>query len=427
MVKSRNTSIFRGLSKESFRQAGFSIGAQKLRSFLTLLGIVIGVAPVIGLVGIMAGFNDSVAGSFARFGTSVVQFQKYNFTNGHGDDEEQRKRRDFILQDAEALARLVPLAKGVSPEASHTLTGVDGTVKNERGVEANNPNIRGVWPSYQQVRDMPVEDGRFFGEADLNHRSRTCVIGSEVAKALFPRRDPIGQRILVGNASLSIIGVLAVRGNALGGNADNVVMVPLSTWAELFPQRLTDHSGALRMALAPKDPMQQDAMIDQAITVLRARRGLRGSQPNDFHYFTAESEMKSVQKITNGIAAGVILVAAMALLVGGVGVMNIMLVSVTERTREIGIRKAMGATRRDIMAQFLLEAVALTSVGGLVGLGLGLGLAFVVRLATPLPAHAPLWSAALGFGVSAAVGLTFGLWPALKAARQDPIEALRYE
>lgn len=319
------------------------------------------------------------------------------------------------------------MAKGISPEAYKRLTGNEGSIKNEQGEEANGAVIQGVWPSFEQVRGMPLDYGRFFIDSDLNHRSRCCILGSDVVKALFPGKDPVGRRIIAGSASLTVVGVLAKRGGSLGTDVDSRVLIPLSTFSELFPNKFLDNSGALDIGVAPKDPAQQEAMIDEALAVLRTRRGLRAKQENDFHYSTAESEMKSFNEIAGAIAGGIILVAAMALLVGGIGVMNIMLVSVTERTREIGIRKALGATRRDILAQFLIEAVTLTGVGGLVGLGLGMGGALLVRMVTPLPASAPLWSGALGFGVSATIGLVFGLWPAMKASKLDPIEALRYE
>ena len=419
--------LIRALGQECFRQAFQSIRTQRLRSALTLLGIVIGVAPVIALIGIMTGFSRTVSGAFARFGTSVVQFQKYDYSGGARDDTDQMKRRDLMIGDAEALTRSVTLAKAISPEVSHVIDPRNGNVKNLQGEEANNPVIQGVWPSFQIVRDMPLEEGRFFNEADLNHRSRAAIIGTAVRDALFNGRDPLGQTITLAGSSFTVVGLLVSRGNMLSENADDVVLIPFSTFAERFPERFTDNSGILRIALAPRNPEQQQAMIDQALAVLRVRRSLRGSQPNDFHYTTAESEMAQFKKISNRIAGGVLLVAGMALLVGGVGIMNIMLVSVTERTREIGTRKAFGATRRDIAAQFLVEAVALTALGGALGVALGLLMAMLIKAATPVPAEAPLWSIFLGLGVSSAIGLIFGIWPAVKASRLDPIIALRYE
>jgi putative ABC transport system permease protein len=195
----------------------------------------------------------------------------------------------------------------------------------------------------------------------------------------------------------------------------------------MFPQIKNGGGDTIHIATVPKDPKRMNEMMDQEVAILRARRGLRANQPNDFAIFTSEAQLKTFQQITGGIAGAMILIAAIALLVGGVGVMNIMLVSVTERTREIGVRKALGATRRDIAMQFLVEAISLTGVGGAIGIAVGLGIAMLVRLVFEFPAAAPLWSIVLGFGVSTAVGLIFGLWPALKAAKQDPIEALRYE
>ncbi|HOD33792.1 MAG TPA: FtsX-like permease family protein, partial [Holophaga sp.] len=224
-----------------------------------------------------------------------------------------------------------------------------------------------------------------------------------------------------------VVGVLDKKPEFGDGGANNLVLIPISTFDELFPEVKNGGGSNLYIATAPREAARMNEMMDQEIAILRARRGLRPNQPNDFGVFTSESQLQQFRQITGGIAGAMIFIAAIALLVGGVGVMNIMLVSVTERTREIGVRKALGATRKDIAAQFLVEAISLTGVGGALGIAAGLGIALLVRLGFDFPAAAPLWSIFLGFGVSTAVGLTFGLWPALKAARQDPIEALRYE
>ncbi len=423
----RRSISLRSIAQEAVLQAISSIRNQRLRSFLTLLGIVIGVAPVIALVSIMSGFNESVSTAFSKLGIAVVQFQKIDSGLNLDEDDSRLRRTTLTIQDAVALEKSVPAAISVSPEATHVLTGVNGTVKNDAGTEANSPIIRGVWPSYTQVRNLPMDDGVFVSDSDLNHRKRICVLGNDVTKALYDTSDPIGKNITIGTTQFKVIGTLLPTGTALAGGLDNQILIPLSTWAEMFPRRLLDQSGALTISLRPAKPDDVNIMVDQAISALRIRHKLRGRTPNDFAYASAESELQSAQSIMTNVAAGVILVAAMALLVGGVGVMNIMLVNVTERTREIGVRKAMGATHRDILAQFLAEAIALTTVGGVLGLGLGLGSALIVRLTTPLPAQAPLWSAVLGISVSGLVGLTFGLWPALRAAKQDPIEALRFE
>jgi len=421
---------FRGIGTENMKFAFRAMVAQKLRSFLTLLGIVAGVATVISMVSFVSGFNNAVTDSFSSFGTTLVQFQKYEQRFGGGGPlpEDQKRRRNLTIEDAEALKRTATLASAVSQE--RYLFGAAGAsliIKTPEGTEANGPTFVGTNPDYAPSNNSFVQDGRFLADADIAHASRTCVLGPETATALFGRKDPIGRIVLVNGTAFSVVGLLEKKGSFLGGDADNILIVPISTFDDMFPQVKNGTGDTIHIATVPKDPKRMYEMMDQEVAILRARRGLRANQPNDFAIFTSEAQLKTFQQITGGIAGAMILIAAIALLVGGVGVMNIMLVSVTERTREIGVRKALGATRKDIAMQFLVEAVSLTGVGGAVGIAVGLGIAMLVRLVFEFPAAAPVWSIVLGFGVSTAVGLIFGLWPALKAAKQDPIEALRYE
>ena len=421
---------FRGIGSENVKFAFRAMVAQKLRSFLTLLGIVAGVATVIAMVSFVSGFNGAVTDSFSAFGTTLVQFQKYEQRFGGGGPlpEDQKRRRDLTIEDAEALKRTATLAAAVSQE--RYLFGPAGaslTVKTPEGTEANGPTFVGTNPDYAPANNSYIQDGRFLVEADVAHASRACILGPETATALFGRKDPIGRTVLVNGTAFHVVGLLEKKGSFLGGDADNILIIPISTFDDMFPQIKNGGGDTIHIATVPKDPKRMNEMMDQEVAILRARRGLRANQPNDFAIFTSEAQLKTFQQITGGIAGAMILIAAIALLVGGVGVMNIMLVSVTERTREIGVRKALGATRRDIAMQFLVEAISLTGVGGAIGIAVGLGIAMLVRLVFEFPAAAPLWSIVLGFGVSTAVGLIFGLWPALKAAKQDPIEALRYE
>ncbi|GLH71606.1 hypothetical protein GETHLI_01080 [Geothrix limicola] len=432
MASAQTRSSLRSIGIENIRFAFRSILVQRLRSFLTLLGIVSGVATVIAMVSFVAGFNDAITGAFSSFGTTLVQYQKYEprFGGGPtGPPEEQRKRRDLTLEDAQALKRLNTLAAAVSPERYLNLPALAAstTFKNRKGKEANGPTLAGVVPDYAQANNATIEDGRFFADADVTHSARTAVVGPDVAEALWFHRDPINQELLINGVAFRVIGLLEKRGSFLGGSADNIVLIPFSTFDEMFPDVKNSNGDTIHIATVPKDPKEQQAMTDQGISILRTRRGLKAKDPNDFAIFTSEGQLETFRAITGGIAGAMILIAGIALLVGGVGVMNIMLVSVTERTREIGVRKALGATRKDIAMQFLVEAIALTGVGGAIGIAVGLGIAMLVRLVFSFPAAAPLWSIVLGFGVSTAVGLIFGLWPALKAAKQDPIEALRYE
>jgi putative ABC transport system permease protein len=410
---------------ENIRFALVAMKAQKMRSFLTLLGVVAGVATVIMMVSFVTGFDRSVTQAFSRFGTHLVQFQKYEPRFGGPGDvpEEERNRRDLTLEDAEALRRLATLAAAVSPERYLYTSG-----EVQAGARiANSPTIAGVTPAYTDANNSIIEDGRFFIDADVRHAARVTVLGADVADALFPMQDPIGRSITIDGRGFQVIGLIARKGSFLGGSNDNNLFMPLSTFDDQYPQVRDGGGDTLHIATVPRRSEDVDALIEQETAILRTRRKLRFNQENDFATFTSMGMLNNFRQITGGISLVMIVIAGISLLVGGVGVMNIMLVNVTQRTREIGLRKALGGTRRDIAIQFLAEAVTLTGVGGMLGIAIGLGVALLARVAFNFQAAAPLWSVVLGFGVSTTVGLVAGLWPALKAARQDPIEALRYE
>ena len=409
---------------ENMTFALVAMRTQKLRSFLTLLGVMAGVATVIMMVSFVVGFNNAVTAGFTSFGAHLVQFQKFEPRFGpSGPPEEQRNRRDLTLEDARALKRLATLAAAVSPERY-----IFGRVTVRAGKEeANGPLVVGVAPDYSMANTHFVQDGRFFAEADVSHAAPVCVIGTDVAEALYPHRDPIGQDLSLSGRAYRVIGLFEHKGSFFGGSNDNFVAIPITAFDEQFPEVKSGGGDTIHIATVPHRPEDVPAMIEQETAILRARRGLRPGQPDDFAMYTSAGMLQSFQQITAGVAAAMIVIAGIALLVGGVGVMNIMLVNVTQRTREIGIRKALGATRRDVAIQFLVEAVTLTGVGGALGIGFGLGAAVLARIVFDFNAATPVWSVLLGFGVSSVVGLVFGLWPALKAARQDPIEALRYE
>jgi putative ABC transport system permease protein len=411
---------------ENIRFALGSIKTQKLRSFLTLLGIIAGVATVIMMVSLVAGFNISMTAVFDSFGSTRITLTKLDPRHGpNGGDipPEQLRRPNLTLDDVDTLKNSLTLARAISPERYF----VNVSIKNSKGDEANAPIVIAAMPEYLTVNNSDIDDGRFFAQADIGHATRVCVIGNDVTKALFPYNDPIGREIYFDGAPLRVVGVLKKKGSAMGNSLDNQILIPFSTFDEMFPQVRLYRWDPLKIDLVPKSPDQVENLIDEVTTVMRIKRGLKPNEPNSFAVSSSESQMDMLRSITNKIAAVMILIASIALIVGGVGVMNIMLVSVTERTREIGVRKALGATRNDIAAQFLVEAVTLTTFGGTLGIAIGVGLGFLIKLVTEFPAAAPLWSIVLGFAVSTSVGLVSGLWPAVKAASQDPIEALRYE
>jgi putative ABC transport system permease protein len=411
-----------------FENMGFALGAMrahKLRSLLTLLGVTAGVATVIMMVSFVVGFNEAIRAGFTAFGTTLVQFQKFEprFGGPGGPPEEQRNRRDLTIEDALALKRLSKLVAAVSPERYKF-----GDISIRAGrAEANGPVMLGAAPDYMLANNHFVQDGRFFTDADVSHASKVCVIGTDVADALFPNRDAIDEQLTINGRPYQVVGIFEKKGAVFGGSNDNFVAIPISAFDEQFPEVKNGHGDTIHIATVPKRPEDVPALIEEETAILRVRRGLRPDQPDDFALFTSEGQLAAFQQITGGVAAAMIVIAGIALVVGGVGVMNIMLVNVTQRTREIGVRKALGATRRDIAAQFLVEAVTLTGVGGAMGIAVGLGAAFLARVAFSFQAAAPPWAVLLGFGVSTLVGLVFGLWPAIRAARQDPIEALRYE
>ncbi len=411
---------------ENVRSALSAMREQKLRSVLTLLGVMAGVATVIMMVSFVTGFDRQVTAAFTSYGSHLVQFQKFEprFGGPEGPPEHERNRRDLTIEDAEALKRLSRYAKAVSQE--RYLFGGTAVVR-AGSREVQGVVMLGTNPDYAEANVHFAADGRFLTEADVRHAARVAVIGLDVADTLFPFSDPIGDVLTINGRAYEVVGIFEKKGSFFGGSNDSHVAIPISAFDEQFPEVKNGGGDTIHIATVPRRPEEVDLLIEEETAILRARRGLRPGDDNDFAIFTSAGRLRQFRQITGGVAAAMLVIAGIALLVGGVGVMNIMLVNVTQRTREIGLRKAVGARRRDIAIQFLVEAVTLTAVGGVLGIGFGLGAAFLVRATLEFEAAAPLWSVGLGFGVSTAVGLVFGMWPAIRASRQDPIEALRYE
>ncbi|HEX7579370.1 MAG TPA: ABC transporter permease, partial [Thermoanaerobaculia bacterium] len=392
---------------ENLRFAGIALLAHKLRAVLTIVGIVIGVWTVISMVAIVTGFNRSTEESFSSFGTTLVQFQKYEarFMGGGRVSEEERKRKDLTIEDAEAIARLAPSILAVSPE--RYLFG--GAKVTGNGQEANFPAVAGGTQNYAQCNNWTIKDGRNLTDLDVLHATDVAVLGIDVVNVLFKGKDPLGQQLSINGRRVTVVGLFDKKGSDFGGSPDNFLLIPITTFDRDFPQVKNGHGDTIHIATIPRSPDLIDKAVEEGTNILRLRRKIPFDKANDFAVWTSEKLIQDMQAVSTAISGVLVFVAAIALLVGGVGVMNIMLVSVTERTREIGLRKAVGAIRRDISLQFLIEAMTLTGAGGVVGVVLGVGTALLIGAVSPLRTETPLWSILLGLGVSVSIGLFFGL------------------
>jgi len=402
---------------ETLRLAWASLRANKLRGGLTVLGIVIGITSVVAMVSLVEGLNRSMTRQVASLGSDTIRIRKWDPAVVIGElPDSLRNRHDFEPEDAAGL-RTCPslLAVTESKETQEKLR--------YRGENARLTEVRGADRDHLRVMSLALAKGREFTESELRSGDRAALIGSEIADKLFGGVEPVGQEFVIRNQKFTVVGVLAERGKFVGQSLDNLVLVPLVATERYFSSPETP----LDIAARPRRPDLVDRAKEEMIDSLRRTRGLRPRDDNDFALVTQDSLLNLYRSITGAFFIVMVAIASVALLVGGIGVMNIMLVSVTERTAEIGVRKALGARRKQILAQFLAEAVALTATGGALGILFGLGIGKLVALVTPLPSHVPVWAFVAAVSVSAGVGLFFGFWPAVRASRLDPVEALRHE
>jgi putative ABC transport system permease protein len=415
--------------RETFLMALDSVVAHKFRSALTMLGIVIGVAVAIIVASILAGMRQNIVKIVEEYGTNNIY--AFHLTTGPqvGErDQAERARKPLTPEDGEAIARQASAIEQVVVEAPNIGgwgSGFDDTI-NVNNKTYRRGNTRAVTPNMAEVGNISLKEGRFISEQEDLNRRNVMVIGVNAAEALFPGQETgiVGTRVKMGGYIWEIIGVLAKRKATFFGEneEDNAVFVPFRTGRQVAPGR------KFVILVMRARSGQLEAALEQVEEVLRVRRAVRFGQPNDFDVKTADAFITQFDSIFGMIGVIAIAISSVGLMVGGIGVMNIMLVSVTERTAEIGIRKAIGARRRDIVHQFLFEAMTLTMLGGVIGVLFSVGVSQLVMLLVPsLPASIPAWAVTSGLVVSIGVGLVFGVWPAMKASRLDPIECLRYE
>ncbi|MDD5543704.1 MAG: ABC transporter permease [Acidobacteriia bacterium] len=394
-----------------------SLKANKLRSILTLIGIIIGVMTVIAVVSIINGLNTYVSTKIFNLGADVFILSKSPAVILNIDDwEEAQKRKDLREEDYQAVKEGCQHCQLVGAAVSAV-----GRVKYEQQ-SLTNVTISGWSAAMPQILDIDVVSGRELTPLDEEHKSHTCVIGNDLVENLFPGLDPIGREVRVDDLPYLVVGVAKKLGSTLGQSRDNFVMIPVTTFLKEYGSRRSIRIFAKAYGQAALEQAQDDVRL-----IMRARRHVPYAKKDDFAIETNQTFLAIWANISRAFFLVTIAIASISLIVGGVVIMNIMLVSVTERTREIGVRKAIGARRHDILLQFLIESSTLSLVGGLCGILIGVVIAKLVSLFTPLPAVIQAWSIAMGLLVSTSIGLFFGIYPATRAAKLDPIAALRFE
>ncbi|MEO8077493.1 MAG: ABC transporter permease [Acidobacteriota bacterium] len=415
-----------------------SLRVSKMRSALTVLGVVIGITSIVGMTSLIRGFDQSLRASISTMGPNVVFVQKMGAVSfGSGKSFlELLKRPNLTIDDAKAIARecpsvaLVDVWLGASGNSqSRVYYGHDRTKQIA---------ILGATENFAAVTFAPLVAGRFFLPAEIEHRRPVVVLGQTPYESLFAHLDPIGKRVRIGSSEFTVVGVMAKRPTPGGFNigADDFAVIPYTTHEKLYGRVPTGKGSTTSMAdaartamivLIPQPDIPRQQVFDEVEQIMRIRHGLKLDDASDFDLATQDAVLKIWDQVSQATVLALVVISSIALMVGGIGVMAIMMISVTERTREIGVRKALGARRREILWQFLIEAAFLTSAGGLLGILCGSSIGLVVHWVSGFPVSLPWWSFALGIGFSAGIGIFFGLFPAVKASRLDPIEALRYE
>ena len=394
-----------------------SIWSNKLRSFLTVLGNIVAVTSIIAVVSLIQGMNAYVTDAIVTdVGADNFTIQRNPIVRTQADEERVRSNPPITMNDAAAVRKYGDNILAVATQ------GNSRTKISYRSTTLNSVQIQGVSREYIHFSTFDADRGRPISATEVDRDRLVTILGYDTAEQLFGPADPIDKSIRIRNMQFRVVGVSEKKGSVFGQSQDEFAIVPIGVFRKMFGSRMS-----LQILVKPRTPDVVKAAMDDATVAMRIERRLRPNEPDNFGMFSSESLLNLYHTATNGIFAVLIGVVALSLVVGGIIIMNIMLMVVSERTREIGLRKALGARRRDVMWQILTESVTLSTFGGLVGIGLGFLLALAISSATPLPAAVQLWSVMMGLGITALVGLFFGMYPAMRAAALDPIEALRRE
>ena len=400
--------------RETLLSSVRTLRSHKMRSALTMLGVVIGTGALVAVMALIAGLNSSVAAQFQSVGTDIISVSRYPWVQ-MGDNEDYQDRKLITRADAEAVGRLASV--GLMSPNIHTRRHIA-----YEGRTVRYTLVTGTTAEYEIIDNFTVESGRFITDLDVDRHRQSVVLGSAVAEELFPVRDPLEKDVRVGGKRFTVVGVLESKGDIFGESMDDLVLIPITSFEKAFGSRRS-----VVIDCSPADGVPIERTMDDIRQLMRIRRGVARGAPDDFAINTQEDLMSAYNSLTGVLYFAMTGIVALALLVGGIGVMNVMLVSVAERTREIGVRKAIGAKRRDIASQFLIESIILTGLGGIIGIIGGSAIGLFVKAVTPLPAAVTPVAVGLAVGFALATGLAFGFYPALRASRLIPIEALRYE
>lgn len=407
-------SFFIGLW-ENIKIAVRALIQNKMRAVLTTLGIIIGVLTVVSVASIIEGLNTSFAKQIASLGSNTLYVQKFPWVSGD-DWFKYRNRPNIEMKDAEYIHKHLKSAEAVAPSA--------GSRQNLK-YNANSLleiHITGVTMETEKIEEFNIEEGRYFNSIEIEKEKNNAVIGWEIKDKLFEGRNPIGERMKVGDVSYTVIGVMEKRGSIMGESQDSEVYVPIGSLLKNFGIHRS-----IQVMIKVRDAAQVESVKDDVRFLMRTSRGLKPQEEDNFSINQQEAIMEMYDKLTSGLYAAAIGIGTLSLLVGGIGIMNIMLVSVAERKNEIGIRMALGAKRKVITVQFIIESVIICTIGGIIAILLSYLVSSVIAKVTPFPSVVPLWSVFMGLGFSTFIGLFFGIYPARKASKLDPIECLRYE